>query len=101
MVLAEIAVLGIKTSLADGELRASRNGVRLAAQAIGDAREEPFVGEELAAAFGDLRIEVRTGTKAVGAERCGEGVVLELDGGERVEGSRVLRPRGGVASDRT
>ncbi|MBA3838738.1 MAG: NAD(P)/FAD-dependent oxidoreductase [Thermoleophilaceae bacterium] len=54
------------------------------------AREEPFVGEELAAAFGDLGIEVRTGTKAVGAERSGEGVVLELDGGERVEGPRLL-----------
>jgi len=38
------------------------------------AREEPFVGEELAAAFADLGIEVGTGTKAVGAERSGEGV---------------------------
>jgi pyruvate/2-oxoglutarate dehydrogenase complex dihydrolipoamide dehydrogenase (E3) component len=40
------------------------------------AREEPFVGEQLAQAFAELGIDVRTGARATAAERTGGGVAL-------------------------
>jgi dihydrolipoamide dehydrogenase len=54
------------------------------------AREEPFVGDELEAAFSELGIDVRTGTKAVSAGRTDRGIALELHDGTPVEGDRIL-----------
>jgi dihydrolipoamide dehydrogenase len=49
-------------------------------------KEEPFVGEELAAAFLDAGIDVRTGTSARAVRRAGDGPVTAVlsDGGELV-----------------
>ena len=62
------------------------------------AREEPFAGKELAEAFRELGIEVRTETQATKVERSDGGLSLEVEGGERFEGDRLLvavgrRPR--------
>jgi pyruvate/2-oxoglutarate dehydrogenase complex dihydrolipoamide dehydrogenase (E3) component len=61
-------------------------------------REEPFVGRELEDSLTELGIDVRTGTQATRVERCAAGTRIELDGGEAVEGDRLLvavgrRPR--------
>lgn len=54
------------------------------------AREEPFAGEELAAAFEADGIVVRTGVSATAASRDEAGVHLTLDDGSTVEGDELL-----------
>jgi dihydrolipoamide dehydrogenase len=54
------------------------------------AREEPFVGEELAAAFEAEGIVVRTGVSATAATRDEHGVRLTLSDGSTAEGDRLL-----------
>ena len=54
------------------------------------AREEPFVGEELAAAFDAEGIVVRTGVSATAATRDERGVRLTLSDGSTVEGDQLL-----------
>ncbi len=55
-------------------------------------REEPFVGEELEAAFDRLGIEVITGARMIGVRRDGtDGPVTgELEGGGTVVGDEIL-----------
>lgn len=53
-------------------------------------REEAFAGAELAEAFRAAGIDVYTGVKATAASRDGEEVWLELEGGERLVGDRLL-----------
>ena len=54
------------------------------------AREEPFAGEELAAAFEGEGIAVRTGVSATASSRDEAGVHLKLDDGSSVEGDELL-----------
>lgn len=54
------------------------------------AREEPFVGEQLTAAFAELGIDVRTGARVVRVERTDGDITLQLEEGTRVGGDRVL-----------
>ncbi|HVY96256.1 MAG TPA: FAD-dependent oxidoreductase [Solirubrobacterales bacterium] len=76
-------------------------------------REEPFAGEEVAAALrGRFGVDVRTGSQAERVRRDGEETVVALKGGEEVRGAELLlavgrRPRtegigldsAGVATD--
>jgi pyruvate/2-oxoglutarate dehydrogenase complex dihydrolipoamide dehydrogenase (E3) component len=55
------------------------------------SREEPFAGEEIAAALRERHgVDVRTGVKAERVEAAGPGVALELGSGERVEAAELL-----------
>jgi dihydrolipoamide dehydrogenase len=53
-------------------------------------REEPFAGEQVAEAFAELGIDVRTGVKATAAHRDGDGVHLSLDDGATLHGDEIL-----------
>ena len=53
-------------------------------------REEPFAGEQVAGAFAELGIDVRTGVKATAAHRDGDGVHLSLEDGATVHGDEIL-----------
>jgi dihydrolipoamide dehydrogenase len=53
-------------------------------------REEPFAGEQVAEAFAELGIDVRTGEKATAAHRDGDGVHLSLDDGATLHGDEIL-----------
>ena len=55
-------------------------------------REEPFAGEELAAALAGDGVDVRTGLRATAVERAGPGapVTLRLEGGGDVEADELL-----------
>jgi pyruvate/2-oxoglutarate dehydrogenase complex dihydrolipoamide dehydrogenase (E3) component len=63
------------------------------------SREEPFAGEQVAAAMRDGHgIDVRTGTSAERVEKASAGVAVELSDGSRVEAEEILiavgrRPR--------
>ena len=63
------------------------------------SREEPFAGEEVAAALREKHgVEVRTGVLAQRVSRGGAGIVVELSDGEEIEGAEILvavgrRPR--------
>jgi dihydrolipoamide dehydrogenase len=63
--------------------------------------EEPFAGEQVAAALRERHgVDVRVGAEALRASREARGVVLELDGGDRIEAEEILvavgrRPRTG------
>ena len=54
------------------------------------AREEPFVGDQLAEAFEAEGIEVRTGVTATAVARDEQGVRLTLSDGSDLEGDEVL-----------
>lgn len=54
------------------------------------AREEPFAGEELAAAFAAEDIEVLTEARAAGVSRDDTGVSVTLEDGRIVEGDELL-----------
>ena len=53
-------------------------------------REEPFAGEEVAAALRELGVDVRTGAEAVRVERRGGAVDVELADGGRVRADQLL-----------
>jgi dihydrolipoamide dehydrogenase len=53
-------------------------------------REEPFVGAQLEDAFTARGIDVRTGAKVVSVTRGGSGIAVELEGGGRIVGERLL-----------
>ena len=63
------------------------------------SREEPFAGEEVAAALREKHgVDVRTGTLAERVKGAGAGIVTELSDGEEVESAEILvavgrRPR--------
>ena len=54
------------------------------------AREEPFAGEEVCAAFADAGIEVRADTRATAVSRANGRVTVELDDGTSVSGDEIL-----------
>ncbi len=54
------------------------------------AREEPFAGEELAAAFVAEGIEVLTDARAAGVSRDDAGVAITLEDGRTLEGDELL-----------
>jgi dihydrolipoamide dehydrogenase len=56
------------------------------------AREEPFAGDEVCAAFEEEGITVRSGVHATGVRRAGSDgpIVLTLDDGSEVEGDELL-----------
>ncbi len=54
------------------------------------AREEPFAGEEVCAAFADAGIEVRADTRATAVSRANGRVTVELDDGSSVSGDEIL-----------
>jgi pyruvate/2-oxoglutarate dehydrogenase complex dihydrolipoamide dehydrogenase (E3) component len=90
-------VVGVELAQAWSSLGASVTLVEAVDRLI--AAEEPFASEQVAAGLEAGGVEVRTGTKAVGASR-GEGgrVSLLLEGGEELRGDELLvavgrRPR--------
>ncbi len=54
------------------------------------AREEPFAGEEVCAAFAEAGIEVRADTRATAVSREDGRVTVELDDGSSVSGDEIL-----------
>jgi pyruvate/2-oxoglutarate dehydrogenase complex dihydrolipoamide dehydrogenase (E3) component len=54
------------------------------------AREEPFAGDEVCAAFADAGIEVRADTRATAVSRVNGKVKVELDDGTTVSGDEIL-----------
>jgi pyruvate/2-oxoglutarate dehydrogenase complex dihydrolipoamide dehydrogenase (E3) component len=54
------------------------------------AKEEPFAGEQVADAFRERGIDVRTGTKASAVKAQDGGVTVELEGGTTVRGEELL-----------
>jgi len=54
------------------------------------AREEPFAGEEVCAAFADAGIVVRADTRATAVSRANGRVTVELDDGTSVSGDEIL-----------
>jgi dihydrolipoamide dehydrogenase len=54
------------------------------------AREEPFAGEEVCAAFAEAGIEVRADTRATAVSRADGRVTAELDDGTSVSGDEIL-----------
>jgi dihydrolipoamide dehydrogenase len=82
------ASLGTRVTLVEG------NGRLL-------SREEPFAGEEVAAALRERHgIDVRTGVQAERVEAGGRGVIAELSDGARVEGAEILIAVGRVPQTR-
>lgn len=72
------ATLGTEVVLIEGE-----NGLL--------PRDEPFAGEQVAAAMRDRHgVEVRTGARAERVEAAGGGIVLHLDDGARLEAEELL-----------
>ena len=53
-------------------------------------REEPFASAEVEAALVEAGVEVRTGSRAIGVSRDGDGVVVELEAGENARGAELL-----------
>jgi pyruvate/2-oxoglutarate dehydrogenase complex dihydrolipoamide dehydrogenase (E3) component len=54
-------------------------------------REEPFAGEEVAAALrGRFGVDVRVGAEVASVRAGGAGVIVELEGGGAVEGEEIL-----------
>ena len=54
------------------------------------AREEPFAGDEVCAAFAEAGIEVRADTRATAVTRTDGQVTVELDDGSSVSGDEIL-----------
>jgi pyruvate/2-oxoglutarate dehydrogenase complex dihydrolipoamide dehydrogenase (E3) component len=54
------------------------------------AREEPFAGDEVCAAFAQAGIEVRADTRATAVSRADGRVTVELDDGSSVSGDEIL-----------
>jgi pyruvate/2-oxoglutarate dehydrogenase complex dihydrolipoamide dehydrogenase (E3) component len=54
------------------------------------AREEPFAGDEVCAAFAAAGIEVRADTRATAVSRIDGRVTVELDDGSSVSGDEIL-----------
>ena len=54
------------------------------------AREEPFAGDEVCAAFADAGIEVRADTRATAVSRANGKVTVDLDDGTSVSGDEIL-----------
>jgi pyruvate/2-oxoglutarate dehydrogenase complex dihydrolipoamide dehydrogenase (E3) component len=54
------------------------------------AREEPFAGDEVCAAFAEAGIDVRAGTSATAVSRSNGRVTVELDDGSSVSGDEIL-----------
>ena len=54
------------------------------------SRDEPFAGEQVAAAFRDEGIDVRLGVRAVAVGRDDDGVHVTLDDGAQVDGDEIL-----------
>jgi pyruvate/2-oxoglutarate dehydrogenase complex dihydrolipoamide dehydrogenase (E3) component len=52
--------------------------------------EEPFAGEQVAGSLRDRDIDVRTGTKVCAVRAEDGGVVVELEGDDRVRGEEIL-----------
>ena len=53
-------------------------------------REEPFASAEVEAALVAAGVEVRTGSRAIGVSRDGEGVAVELEAGGSARGAELL-----------
>ena len=53
-------------------------------------REEPFASAEVEAALVEAGVEVRTGSRAIGASQDDDGVTVELEAGESARGAELL-----------
>ena len=53
-------------------------------------REEPFASAEVEAALVEAGVEARTGSRAIGVSRDGDGVAVELEAGESACGAELL-----------
>jgi pyruvate/2-oxoglutarate dehydrogenase complex dihydrolipoamide dehydrogenase (E3) component len=62
--------------------------------------EEPFAGEQVGEAFQERGVDVRTGTKANAVRAENGRVMVELEGGETVDGEELLAAIGRTARTR-
>jgi dihydrolipoamide dehydrogenase len=81
-------VVGVELAQAWASLGSAVTVVERGARLL--AREEPFAGDEVAAALRRRGVDVRTGVAAIAVERGGAEVVVELDDGERVAADELL-----------
>jgi pyruvate/2-oxoglutarate dehydrogenase complex dihydrolipoamide dehydrogenase (E3) component len=80
--------VGVEMAQAYSELGASVTIVEALDRLL--AREEPFVAEELGAAFREVGIDICLGVTAESVRRAGEIVEVELSDGRRVEAQELL-----------
>jgi pyruvate/2-oxoglutarate dehydrogenase complex dihydrolipoamide dehydrogenase (E3) component len=90
---ASLVVLGAGTSgieLADAyaSLGSDVTVIESAPRILG--REEPFAGEEVAAAMADRGVDIRVGTKAIAVRRADGRVTVELEDGSTVTADEIL-----------
>ena len=81
-------VVGVELAQAWASLGSSVTLVELSGRIL--VREEPFASEDVTAALVERGIDVRTGVLAVAAERVQDGVILELQTGERLGADELL-----------
>jgi len=81
-------VVGVEMAQAYSELGASVTIVEALDRLV--AGEEPFVGEQLNAAFGERGIDVRLGVTAEAVDRSGAIVKVELSDGRTVQAEEIL-----------
>jgi pyruvate/2-oxoglutarate dehydrogenase complex dihydrolipoamide dehydrogenase (E3) component len=81
-------VVGVELAQAWASLGSSVTIVERGKQLL--AREEPFAGEDVAAALRRRGVDLRTGVAAVAVDRRGAEVVVELDDGEHVTVDELL-----------
>jgi len=89
-------VVGVELAQAWASLGSSVTLVERADRLL--AREEPFAGDEVAAALRRRGVDVRTGVAVTAVERNGPHVIVELENGDRVTADELLvavgrRPR--------
>ncbi|HLE98300.1 MAG TPA: NAD(P)/FAD-dependent oxidoreductase [Gaiellaceae bacterium] len=81
-------VVGVELAQAWASLGSSVTLVELSGRIL--VREEPFASEDVTAALVERGIDVRTSVLAVAAERVQDGVILELQTGERLGADELL-----------
>lgn len=81
-------VVGVELAQAWASLGSRVTLIELAERLL--PREEPFAGDEVATALGRRGVDVRTGVAAVGVQRDGVEVTVELESGERLVGDELL-----------
>ena len=81
-------VVGVEMAQAYNELGATVTIVEAQGRLV--ANEEPFVGEELGAAFRERGIDIRLGATAGSVDRVGGVVRVELSDGRGVEAQEIL-----------
>lgn len=80
--------VGVELAQAWASLGSSVTLVELAGRIL--VREEPFASEDVAASLVERGVDVRTSALAIGVERRDQGIVVELQSGEKLVGDELL-----------